>query len=769
VRPFRYIIVTIFCLTGYPYSCPRRPPVLFDFAPLVPRPEVVDADDQRSIFLNGHLAGRYPCDDKGTERVFVTQLAEVLPLPHRQIAAAFDLHPVTVSRFRALARQGGAAALLPLKPGPNGPSKMTPPLEARCRSLRADGLSLRAIAAQVSTPQKSISYVTVAALFQTEPVSLPQQDTLALEPPAPPETDTPPVQVARLGEQERSTRYAGAMLLFAALGRLDLWSVFQGLGATTGPARRFGWAQIVASIVFCFTLRFRSIEDWKNGLRRDLGVLIGEPSAPSVLSLRIQVKAWTESVDPMSFSRAMRNARKRVPALSGRGTGLGRTVLFGRPFLSLLRPAADDARMGCQAPVGGQGAQRRVYPRCPRTVVVLLFPTAERLAGSRHPRRRSRDSPRAWTGALHVGVRPGRLQRGNVPLLQAEGIGFITYLKGRGAKRRYASKQFQAGWFAFEGRRHSYKLFEKKTRLRGVGLLRTILFLGDEGQQIPVLTNLAPTAKPARVVHCLRLRWRQENSFKFLSENYAIDQIIQYGADPETQDRLIPNPKRKALKEEARSLAQQIQTLQAQLGRALEDNHEHQRPTCRKRSARGLKIAHADLRRQIAQQRQVLARVENRLRHTPSQISAQQRSNLARYSRVQLRHTPSQISAQQAGKTRSVLREDRRLLINALKLAGANAERMLALHLDRFYQNPKEVFSIFRGLLQLPGIVRHAGPDRVEVLLQRPGSPKVAEALQMLLADLNHQNPRWLHGGPILNFLLLDVNQTARPSDVNVR
>ena len=96
-----------------------------------------------------------------------------------------------------------------------------------------------------------------------------------------------------------------AMLLFAALARLDLWSVFQGLGATTGPARRFGWAQTVAAIVFCFTLRFRSIEDWKNGRRRDLGVLIGEPGAPSVLSLRTKIKALTESVDPVAFSRAM--------------------------------------------------------------------------------------------------------------------------------------------------------------------------------------------------------------------------------------------------------------------------------------------------------------------------------------------------------------------------------------------------------------------------------------------------------------------------------
>ncbi len=65
-----------------------------------------------------------------------------------------------------MVRQGGAAALLPLKPGPKGPSKMTPQLEARGRSLRADGLSLRTIAAQLSTSQKSISYVTVATLFQ---------------------------------------------------------------------------------------------------------------------------------------------------------------------------------------------------------------------------------------------------------------------------------------------------------------------------------------------------------------------------------------------------------------------------------------------------------------------------------------------------------------------------------------------------------------------------------------------------------------------------
>jgi uncharacterized protein YlxW (UPF0749 family) len=89
--------------------------------------------------------------------------------------------------------------------------------------------------------------------------------------------------------------------------------------------------------------------------------------------------------------------------------------------------------------------------------------------------------------------------------------------------------------------------------------------------------RLIALRRPGRIY--LRLRWRQESSLKFL--------------------------RRQALREQARSLTQHIQTLQAQLGRALEDNDENRRPT-----TRGLKIAHADLRRQIAQQRQLLARVE---------------------------------------------------------------------------------------------------------------------------------------------------------------
>lgn len=313
--------------------------------------------------------------------------------------------------------------------------------------------------------------------------------------------------------------------------------------------------------------------------------------------------------------------------------------------------------------------------------------------------------------------------------LDKQGIGFITYLKGRKAQRRYPVKQFRPSWFFFEGHRHTYRILDKKTRIQGAGAIRTIIFIGNEGHQVPVLTNLAPSAKAAKVIHCLRLRWRQENDFKYLRDHYAIDQIIQYGADPETDDRLIANPRRKALRDQIHELTKEVELLEGALGRAVNDNDERRRPTIR-----GVKIANAPLRREITAKRQALTRLENRLQRTPAQISAAT-----------------------AGKTRSLLREDRRLLVNTLKIAACNAEKDLVRRFNETYDHPKDAFSVFRSLLHLPGTVSPTQPDQLHVQLQQPDSDKVAQALQTLLASINRDAPRMLGDGPRLTFSLVPL------------
>ncbi len=703
---------------------PANTPAQLSLAPAIPRLEVIDAQDQRSVFVNGHLVARYACNEKGTERVLATQLAEVLPISDGQIAAAFGLHPVTLSRLRGQARDGGAIALMPRKTGPKGPSKMTPALQARCRKLREEGLSVRAIAERVSRGVRTISHVSVAALFKSVSSELKQTPLLSELEPAPEmpalERERPATTMTEAFAQARPTRYAGALMLYATLGRLDLWNVFRQLGADAGPARHFGWSQTLATIVFCFALRFRSIEDFKNARRQDMGALIGEETGPTVLSLRGKIKALAESVDPVAVSRDL---FRRYLAIEPAWEGLYYIDGHFCPYY------------GKQPTPRGWDSKRRLAVKGHTDVYVhdaegraLFFfsqPLNDSLGraipGAVEEIRRAH-GPGPFTLVFDRGGYSGDAFR----YLEAQGIGFITYLKGRTARRRYPQRLFQPGWFSFEDQRHVYKLFEKKTRVARVGTIRTVLFLGDDGQQIPVLTNLTPRVKAAKVVHSLRLRWRQENNFKYLSDHYAIDQIVQYGADQETQDRLIPNPRRKALKDEVRALTQQIQALEAQLGRALNDNDESQRPT-----ARGLKIAHGRLRREIAHKRQALTRLENRLRGTPGQISAEQ-----------------------VDKTRSLLREDRRLVINALKIAACNAERLLVRRFDETYEQPKDAFSVFRGLLHLPGHICAVGPDDVRVRLQRPDSDKAARALDALLADINQDPPSMLGDGPRLRFSL---------------
>ena len=68
----------------------------------------------------------------------MTQLAEACELKGRDIAEAFGIHPVSLSRFVGQARHGGAAALLPSKPGPRRPSKLSPQMKARILKLRTE-------------------------------------------------------------------------------------------------------------------------------------------------------------------------------------------------------------------------------------------------------------------------------------------------------------------------------------------------------------------------------------------------------------------------------------------------------------------------------------------------------------------------------------------------------------------------------------------------------------------------------------------------------
>ena len=79
---------------------------------------------------------------------------------------------------------------------------------------------------------------------------------------------------------------------------------------------------------------------------------------------------------------------------------------------------------------------------------------------------------------------------------------------------------------------------------------------------------------------------RQENFFKYMRQNFAIDALVNYGTEPADAEREVPNPAYKAADKKLVAARSEVRRLQAEYGSALEENQEQKR-----RTVRGLKIA----------------------------------------------------------------------------------------------------------------------------------------------------------------------------------
>ena len=92
--------------------------------------------------------------------------------------------------------------------------------------------------------------------------------------------------------------------------------------------------------------------------------------------------------------------------------------------------------------------------------------------------------------------------------------------------------------------------------------------------------------------------------------------------------------------------------------------------------------------------------------------------------------------------TRAILHINRRCLQLTLRLLAANAEHYLARHLNAYLQDDDEYRAITRETIirGLGGTITYA-PRNVTVTLDRPGQPRVARALALLLAEINTSPP----------------------------
>jgi transposase len=289
-----------------------------------------------------------------------------------------------------------------------------------------------------------------------------------------------------------------------------------------------------------------------------------------------------------------------------------------------------------------------------------------------------------------------------------EGFDVLTYRKGR--CRRINERRFVRRHANLDGRSVEYLLHDQPvTFLKGKLRLRQVTRLCDDGHQTNVITSRWDL-RDIEVAYRMFERWRQENFFKYMREEFLLDALVDYQIEPEDPTRTIPNPERRALDKEIRAARTDVARLERELGAAVATNAEQRRPTMR-----GFKIANSKLGKQLRKTRAQLTRLLNRRPGTPK--------------RVEIR----ELSEQAVVK----LATERKHLTDIIKMVAYQAEsELIALMRPHYARIDDEGRTLLHELFAAAGDIR-VSDSELTITLAPLSSPHRTLAAQALCNILN--------------------------------
>ena len=197
--------------------------------------------------------------------------------------------------------------------------------------------------------------------------------------------------------------------------------------------------------------------------------------------------------------------------------------------------------------------------------------------------------------------------------LLEDNFDILTYRKGK--TRRIGEHRFVLRSTKLDGRLLQYRLHDQPVRfLKGKLRLRQITRLTDDGHQTPVITSRWDLAD-IELAYRMFERWRQENFFKYLREEFLLDALTDYQVEPDDPTRSVPNPQRRAQNKQIRSARVELAKLEQTYGAAAVDNPEASHPTMR-----GFKIAQSKIGTQLHAARERLAQLLTQRRAIPARV-----------------------------------------------------------------------------------------------------------------------------------------------------
>jgi len=336
----------------------------------------------------------------------------------------------------------------------------------------------------------------------------------------------------------RSLPRAGVLLAIPALVASGLLSTAEKIYGSLGPAF-YGLRTTLVAYVLLALLRIPRPETLKEYSPGELGRIVGLDRMPEMKTLRRKLARLASLKGSYRLGREV--ARQRI---AKRGKVLGFLYIDGhvRAYHGKHKvPKAYVTRMHLAAPattdywVNDQRGDPLFVVTADANAAMtrMLTPVLREVRELLGPRRHS------TVVFDRGGWSPKLFQE-----LLAMGFDILTYRKGR--TRHIAEKRFTRHKAKLDGRPVEYLPHDQPVRfLKGKLRLRQVTRLTETGHQTPIVTSRWDL-RAIVVAHRMFERWRQENFFKYLREEYLIDALADYQVEPDDPTRSIPNPARKA-------------------------------------------------------------------------------------------------------------------------------------------------------------------------------------------------------------------------------
>jgi prepilin-type processing-associated H-X9-DG protein len=292
--------------------------------------------------------------------------------------------------------------------------------------------------------------------------------------------------------------------------------------------------------------------------------------------------------------------------------------------------------------------------------------------------------------------------------LLADGFDILTYRKGKA--RRISEGRFVFRSARLDGRRVEYRLNDQAVRfLKGTLRLRQVTRLCDDGHQTQVLTSRWDLPD-IQIAYRMFERWRQENFFKYMREEFLIDALADYHVEADDPTRTVPNPERRTLDREISSARAVVAKLEQTYGAAAVDNAETRRPTMR-----GFKIAHGSIGKPLRAARDRLGELLARRRALPQRVAV----------------------CDVTDGTVVKLATERKHLTNIVRMVAYQAESDLLAALQPHYARTDEEGRTLLQDLFLASADIHVAGDKLQVTLAPLSAPHRTLAVQALCEALN--------------------------------